>query len=187
MLRTRSLSAAVAALLAVAAAPVLAQSGAGATATGDPGGLTDANVAAIVVVANTADIENGELALKLASSDAVKAFARTMVTDHTAVNEQAAKLAAKLGVTPAASQASRDLQAATDAEREKLTSLEGAAFDRAYVANEIAYHASVLKTLDEVLVPETSNAELKALLVTVRPAFVAHLEHAKKLQASLQN
>ncbi|XQU71702.1 hypothetical protein OJJOAM_004491 [Cupriavidus sp. H18C1] len=43
----------------------------------------------------------------------------------------------------------------------------------------------MLNALDKTLVPSASNAELKALLVKVRPAFVAHLEHAKHLQASL--
>ncbi len=151
-----------------------------------PDALTDAHIAAIVVVANTADIENGKLAITRTSNEAVKAFARTMVTDHTAVNEQAAALVAKLGVTPQASQASQDLATSTDTAREKIAALEGVAFDRAYVDNEVAYHASVLKTLDEVLVPGATNAELKALLVAVRPAFVAHLEHAKNLQASLR-
>ena len=33
---------------------------------------------------------------------------------------------------------------------------------------------------------ELKNDELKALLVKVRPAFVAHLEHAKKIQSTLK-
>ena len=39
--------------------------------------------------------------------------------------------------------------------------------------------------VDKTLIPGAANAELKALLVKVRPAFVAHLEHAKQIQASL--
>jgi putative membrane protein len=53
------------------------------------------------------------------------------------------------------------------------------------VAQEVAYHTAVLDAVDTVLIPNAANAELKALLVKVRPAFVAHLEHAKQLQASL--
>jgi putative membrane protein len=67
-----------------------------------------------------------------------------------------------------------------------LKGLKGAAFDKAYVDNEVAYHQAVLDAVDKTLIPGASNAELKALLVKVRPAFVAHLEHAKKLQASLK-
>jgi putative membrane protein len=149
--------------------------------------LTDAEIAAIVVIANSADVENGELALTRAENPAVKAFARTMVTDHTAVNRQAAELVAMLGVTPAPSEASRSLAAATTAQRQSLAEKSGAAFDRAYIANEVAYHTTVLETLDGVLIPQAENGELKALLVAVRPAFVAHLEHARQLQESLES
>jgi len=43
----------------------------------------------------------------------------------------------------------------------------------------------VLDAIDKTLIPSAQNAELKSLLVSVRPAFVAHLEHAKGLQSSL--
>ena len=68
---------------------------------------------------------------------------------------------------------------------EKLQHASGPAFDKAYVDHEVAYHQQVIDALDKVLIPNAKNAELKALLVKVRPAFVAHLEHAKMLQASL--
>ncbi len=148
--------------------------------------LTDANIAAIVLAANTADIENGKLAKSKATSADVKQFAETMITDHAAVNQQAADLAAKLNLTPVPNEASRDLTANTDKTRKDLAAKSGKAFDEAYIANEVAYHQSVLDTIDKALIPSAQNAELKALIVKVRPAFVAHLEHAKKIQASLQ-
>ena len=52
--------------------------------------------------------------------------------------------------------------------------------------HEVAYHQAVLDAVDKTLVPNAKNDELKALLVKVRPAFVAHLEHAKHIQASLK-
>ena len=67
----------------------------------------------------------------------------------------------------------------------QLKQLKGAAFDRAYVDHEVAYHQQVLDAVDKTLIPNAQNADLKALLVKVRPAFVSHLEHAKHLQASL--
>jgi len=66
-----------------------------------------------------------------------------------------------------------------------LKKLHGGAFDRAYVDHEVTYHQSVIDAVDSTLIPSAKNAELKALLVKVRPAFIAHLEHAKTLQASL--
>jgi putative membrane protein len=146
---------------------------------------TDPQIAAIVVTANQVDIDAGRLAESNGSSAEVKAFGKQMVTDHAGVNKQATDLVTKLKVKPEDNATARQLKAAGDANIKKLKSLRGAAFDRAYVANEVTYHQQVLDALDKTLIPNATNAELKALLVKVRPAFVAHLEHAKQLQASL--
>ena len=145
----------------------------------------DAQIAHIVVTANQVDIDAGKLAQQKGSSAEVKAFGKQMVTDHTGVNKQASALAAKLKVTPEDNATSRSLKDGGEKNLANLKSLKGEAFDKAYVDNEVAYHQAVLDALDKTLVPGAKNEELKALLVKVRPAFVAHLEHAKKIQSSL--
>ena len=146
---------------------------------------TDAQIAMIVVVADTVDVDYGKLAVKKTSNQAVKEFAETMVRDHTAVNDKAIALAKKLGVTPEASDTSKSLKSDGKKELAKLKALTGAEFDKAYVDNEVSYHEAVIGLLDKTLIPNTRNAELKSLLESGRPIFVAHLAHAKKLQASL--
>jgi putative membrane protein len=146
---------------------------------------TDAQIAMIVVVADTVDVDYGKLAVKKTSNQAVKAFAETMIRDHTAVNDKATALAKKLGVTPEASDTSRSLKTNGKKELEKLKALAGAEFDRAYVNNEVSYHEAVISLLDKTLIPSTRNTELKSLLESGRPIYAAHLEHAKQLQASL--
>jgi putative membrane protein len=149
-------------------------------------GVNDAQIASIVVTANQVDIDAGELAASRSSNDEVKSFARLMVTDHTGVNKAAIDLAAKLKVTPQDNPTSKSLKADGEKSLAHLKTLEAAAFDKAYVDREVAYHQQVIDALDETLIPGATNEELKALLVKVRPAFVAHLEHAKRLQASLK-
>ena len=170
---TRSSLCALAGLLLWSAAPAFAQP------------LTDAQIAAIVVTANQVDVDAGRVAATRSSSDAVKTFANLMVTDHTAVNAQATALATRLHLTPADNATSQALKDGGAKNVAALKALDGKAFDRAYVAHEVTYHQTVLDALDKQLVPGASNAELKALLVKVRPAFVAHLEHAKHLAAEL--
>ncbi|PYO86893.1 MAG: hypothetical protein DMD66_12315, partial [Gemmatimonadetes bacterium] len=116
---------------------------------------------------------------------AVKQFAQTMITDHSAVNAQAAALAQKLGVTPADNAVSQSLLSGAKQARASLEPLRGAAFDRAYLDREVAYHQAVLDAIDKVLVPTTENAELRKLLTDVRPAIATHLEHAKQLRGQL--
>ncbi len=169
--------------------PGISMDAAGATAvTPTPpvaGALTDPQIAAIVVAANQVDIDAGNLALKKAKSAAVKAFAQTMITDHSAVNKAAVELVTRLKITPEESDASKALVAGGVANRDALTKLEGAAFDKAYVNNEVAYHKDVIGVLETLLIPSATNAELKTTLVGVKPAFDAHLAHAESIQAQL--
>ena len=146
----------------------------------------DAQIAAIVVAANTVDINAGKQAESKAGNKEVRAFAQRMVADHSGVNQQAVALVKKLKVTPEANDTSKTLTQDGAATLARLKGLSGKAFDKAYVDNEVAYHQTVLDALDKTLIPSASNAELKALLTRVRPAFVAHLEHAKHMQAHMK-
>jgi putative membrane protein len=148
--------------------------------------ISDAQIAAIVVAANQVDIDAGKFAAGKTKNAEVKKFADTMVTDHTAVNKSAVDLVTKLKVSPEENDTSRALKAGGDKNITALRALKGKAFDRAYVDHEVTYHEQVLQSLDSVLIPNAQNGELKALLVKVRPAFVAHLEHAKHLQTALR-
>jgi putative membrane protein len=154
-------------------------------ATAAAAGPNDAQIAAIVVTANQVDIDAGKLAASKSHNADVKGFAERMITDHTGVNKAAVDLVTKLKVTPEDNATAQSLKAGGEKNVENLKGLKGAAFDKAYVAHEVAYHQQVLDAMDQVLIPSAQNAELKALLVKVRPAFEAHLAHAKKIEASL--
>jgi putative membrane protein len=147
--------------------------------------LSDPEVAHVAVTANSIDIALATLAQSRTSNRDVKQFATTMITDHSAVNAQATALATKLGVTPQDNEVSQSLLKGATEARAAIEPLKGSAFDKAYIDREVAYHQAVLDALDGLLIPTTSNPELKQLLVDVRPAIATHLEHAKKLQSSL--
>jgi putative membrane protein len=164
-------------LLALAAAVVLP-----AQAENGP---TDPQIAAIVVTANQVDIDAGKLAQARTHDKDVRAFAKQMVTDHTAVNQSATQLVHKLKVKPEPNDTSASLKKGGDQNIAHLKTLKGKEFDKAYIDHEVDYHQAVLDAVDKTLIPSAQNAQLKALLVKVRPAFVAHLEHAKHIQAEL--
>ena len=149
--------------------------------------LTDANIAAIVVAANSIDIENGKLALERSSAADIRQFAQTMITDHTGVNKAAVDLVTRLQVTPVGNATSTGLVESANATRASLRARSGADFDRAYIANEVDYHRAVLSAIDDALIPSAKNSELRALLVSVRPAIAAHLQHAESLKQQLAN
>ena len=147
--------------------------------------LSDANIAAIVVAANNADIDNGKQALTKTKNADVKAFAKLMIADHGSVNDKAAALAAKLSLTPEDDDTSRNLKAGQDSVRAAIQAKTGSDFNKAYIDNEVTYHQTVLDALDQTLIPNAQNAELKQLLTDVRPTIAAHLDHAKSIQTKL--
>lgn len=146
---------------------------------------TDPQIAAIVVAANSVDIEAGQAAKAATKNADVVKFADMMINDHSSVNTSAVELVTKLKVTPEESDASRGLRDGGAKNLAALKPLKGAAFDKAYVDHEVDYHVAVLDTIDHVLIPNAKNAELKALIVKVRPAIAMHLDHARMLQKTL--
>ena len=165
-------------------AALYAQASAPAPAPAAPD-LSDSEVAHVAVTANSIDVELARLAQTRTRNAAVRRFATTMIADHTAVNAQAAALAGRLGVTPTDNAVSQSLLSGAAQARTAIEPLQGVTFDRAYMDREIAYHQAVLDALDGLLIPTSANADLKQLLVDVRPAIAAHLEHAKTIKSGL--
>ena len=158
----------------------------GAALSHDAAKPSDAQIAHIAYTAGQIDIDAGKQALAKSKNPAVRAFAEQMIRDHDAVNEKALALAGRLGVTPQANETSTTLSAQAMQRRDELAKLNGAAFDRAYVANEVAYHATVNGALRDLLIPSATNGELKSLLETGLALFGEHQAHAEHLAASLK-
>jgi putative membrane protein len=147
---------------------------------------TDPQIAHIAYTAGAIDIEAAKQALKKSKNKDVVEFANTMVRDHEAVNAQALDLVKKLKVKPENNDTSKALTKAAKEERAKLAKLDGAAFDKAYVENEVAYHKQVNGALETMLIPSASNAELKGLLETGLKLFQGHQQHAEHVAAELK-
>ena len=146
----------------------------------------DAQIAHIAYTAGQLDLEAGKVALTKSKNTAVRSFAETMVRDHAAVNDQALALVKKLGVTPEANATSQALTMQSREAARRLSSLQGAAFDRAYIDNEVAYHRTVNEALAKTLIPGAHNRELKALLRNGLTLFREHQKHAEVLAKSLR-
>jgi len=147
---------------------------------------TDPQIAHIAYTAGAIDIAAAKLALSKSTNKAVTDFARSMVDDHQAVNDQALALVHKLGVTPEDNPTSQALTKAAEAKRTELATLKGAAFDKAYVDNEVAFHKQVDQALETLLIPSAQNPELKGLLETGLKLFQGHEQHAEHVAAALK-
>jgi len=163
---------------ALAAAPAFAQ---------ESPKLSDPEVASVAVIANQIDIDHAKLAQKRSKNEDVRQFAQTMINDHEAVIKQATDLVQKLGVTPKENAVGKQLQADAAKTTKMLQSKSGAQFDRAYIDNEVTYHQAVISTVEDLLIPELENEELRDLLQSIVPALKTHLEHAQMLQTQLSS
>ena len=147
---------------------------------------TDPQIAHIAYTAGVIDVEAAKIAVQKSKTQAVVDFANSMIRDHEAVNVQALDLVKKLDVTPEDNATSQALSKAAEEERAKLSALDGAAFDKAYVDNEVAYHKQVNGALEDLLIPSAQNAELKGLLETGLKLFQGHQAHAEHVAAELK-
>jgi putative membrane protein len=170
------LSAAVAALLLLAGGAFAQQAAK----------LTDRQIAHIAYTAGEIDIAAAKQALSKSKDKAVVAFAHDMVRDHEAVNKQAMDLVKKLKVKPEDNDTSKALSKQAAEKKEELSKLSGAAFDKAYIDNEVAYHKTVNNALEKTLIPSATNAELKEFLQTGLKIFEGHQKHAEHVAAELK-
>ena len=147
-------------------------------------GLDDPTIVAIFDAANTADIETGGLAAERGASKEVRDFGAMLARDHTQVRQQGRDLARKLGVTPTPPADDQSVRAHAEA-MAHLRSLHGAEFDRAFLRHEAEFHRDVIAAVQTTLLPAIKNAELRALVEKVAPAFRAHMLIAEKLESQL--
>jgi putative membrane protein len=146
----------------------------------------DAQIAHIAYTAGNIDIAAAQQALKKSKNKQVRAFAQDMVRDHKAVNEKALALVKKLHVTPEDNPTSQSLKKDADGKMAQYAKLNGAAFDKAYADNEVAYHKTVNGALESTLIPSAQNPELKSLLETGLKIFQGHQQHAEQLAGSMK-
>lgn len=148
--------------------------------------LTDPEIASVAVTANQIDVNNGKLAKEKSKNTDILNFAETMIKDHQSVIDQCNALVKKLGVTPKDNDVSKKLNAQAETTAKMLKTKSGNDFDKAYIDNEVTLHKAVIETLQNVLIPQAQNAELKALLNKVLPVVKTHLEHAQTVQKNIK-
>ena len=146
--------------------------------------LDQAAVVAIFDLANTADIETGRLAAARAERKDVRDFGKMLADVHTAVRQQGRDLAKKLGVTPALPKDDKMAEGHA-AVMQRLSALQGAEFDRAFLAHEKAFHIAVLSAVQTSLLPAISNQELKDFVTSLAPAFDSHRLMAENLEKKI--
>jgi len=148
-----------------------------------PETLSDAQIAAITDAANTAEIAQAKVAQVKSKDSGVKTFAAMMITHHGEAKQKQAKLKLKTEE----SGLSTAMHADADATLNALNADTGKDFDKTYIEAQIKGHQKVLDTINEKLLPNVKDANLKAYLEEIKPKVEAHLKQAKVLQQSFDS
>ena len=165
---------------------VLAMGLTGPAAAQDVADLNDLEYAHAAYTADNIDIRYAHLALALSTNPAVHEFANTMIRDHTAVNEAALGLLAKLGAEAQDNWFSQSLNEGAEAIINDFSKLRGAEFDMAYATNELAYHKTVNNLVEHTMIPNIDNDEVRALFQQGLEIFKAHEAHAEMMVKALE-
>jgi len=143
-----------------------------------PAELNDLEIAHVAYTADNIDIRYAHLALAISNNPSVRQFAKTMIRDHEAVNEQALALLKKLKAKPQDNFLSKQLLAGAEKLVDEMSKLRGKAFDKRYAGNELAYHKAVNELVEKTFIPNIDNKEVKALFKAGLKIFKVHERHA---------
>jgi putative membrane protein len=162
------------------------------TATGDTTGdtktsdrLTDSQIVAVAAALNAAEVDQAKMAVGRARQNAVKEFAQMMIAHHGKAVKDVNELSTRLNLTPADSEVVTRLRVKATETLTELQKESANDFDDEYIEAQVEMHEKALKKLDEKLLPNAQNAELKSLLQTMRTQVADHLEKAKAIDKSL--
>jgi putative membrane protein len=154
-----------------------------------PESIDDEKILGLTHVANENEhdqLDQARLAALRARDDRVRELARSIVREHTKVDREARRLAQIGKLNPHDSELATKLR---DDGRQKLDQLgdkQGDAFDRAYVDTVVQGHQHVLQIIDQRLLPNATNVDVKALVEDLRPGVQKNYDQAKALQLKLE-
>jgi putative membrane protein len=148
--------------------------------------LTDAQIAAVLSASDSAEIKPSQIALQKARNAQLREFAQRMVTDHGMLEDSLRSMLRTSQLTPAPSPLSMQVQADAARTVGELDGLSGAAFDQAYARAMVQSHEQALATIDNQLLPDVQNPQLRAALNhTIRPTVQAHLASIRSIRAAM--
>lgn len=142
----------------------------------------DAQLVAVLTASNRAELTTNQQATNRASSQAVKAFAQTMVTQYTTAQQQLQALNLTSDTTAALF---ATLTASARQTQQLLAGFSGATYDRMFLQTQVTMLQNALTLYDQVLIAQAGNTALKNLLVAQRGTVALQLQLAQDLSKSL--
>ena len=147
--------------------------------------INDSQIMAVLSTANQGEVMQAQTALSKLQTSQVRNYAQMMINEHTMNEQKGQALANRLGVSPQHNKISMDLKKDSDMVVNKLNNSSAKTIDKTYTESQVMVHRKVLMNIDNVLLPNAQNAELKNMLTETRAAVASHLQMAERLKAAV--
>jgi putative membrane protein len=148
--------------------------------------LSDAQIAGTLEAAQTGEIQLSSIAQRMAQRQEVRDFATMMVMEHSKALEEGQRLSTQAGFGTASSDVTSDLRAGNQENVSELNDAKASDFDEEYMESQIGAHEQLLRLLDDELIPNAVNPELRSLLLATRRGVAAHLERARSIERMVE-
>jgi putative membrane protein len=145
--------------------------------------LPDAQFVGFIQQANDFELDSSRLALQRSESEAIRAYAKRMTAERgeIALLLSKARSEARVGYVPTSSSVRPRHTAVLD----RLHTLEGTEFDKAYASAQLAAQIEIVDQV-EAYGRDGGNADLRRFAEQALPRLQAELEHARRI-VSLTN
>lgn len=148
--------------------------------------FTDGQILGILTVADNAEIREAQLAFRFSRNPRVRQFAQQMINSHSRLNSNLLTLSRRLGIRATQSRASQHLVQTARQAYATLSTMRGRHFDRVYVNHQIATHRTMLNGINNILLPDTHQANVRSALLQTRMILSRHIQYAQAVQATLR-
>lgn len=147
--------------------------------------VTDNSIVKDVMVTDEGEVSLARLAQERATAPAVKAFAEEMIKQHSTHVKEMKTLAHAEHIEPKDSVKAEAKNMEVQKDLAMLRMKKGKEFDKAYIDGQVTAHKKVLENLNENLIPNAKNEELKATLTKTAGTVRKHLEKAQSIQRDM--
>lgn len=158
----------------------------GETSAQVPQKLDDSRIAHILSTFRQIQVEGAKQARIKSKDRAVRAFVEALLAEQATANEYPLGQTRALKIEPVDNEVSRSLRERAAERRAELSRLDGVEFDKAYLAEEIAFQILIDGAVEITLLPTASDPALKTLMRNSLQTFQRREQRIRAISATLK-
>lgn len=148
--------------------------------------MTDGQISKILLTFNQGEIDAAKWAKKHATNKDIKMLAMDMYKGHQKNKKKTQDMVKNMKISLEDSDLNKTIQDQAMTSNNKLKNLNKAEVDKVYISQQIMMHQNALNHINNTLIPNASNPDLRAHLEITRDNISNHLTHMQELESKIQ-